>query len=418
MSVLLRTTQRIVASNAADGKLGSIELNLLLAQLVGLPLLGLKQETHSQRIWVSLNGACVLFALFWYLLFEMYDLCLNFQDVDRITQNLVLTLTHLVYFMKIVNIWYHYGGLKDIVHRLRVITRACVLSAKQMETFHKAEMEGKLVMLMYFNLVLLPGVIGIVSILLFPADFAGSRFPYTASLPNFLPPILQHLYMGLSVALLALAITTIDCLNELLMNQICMHLKVLNLAFDELYVTPDKKLRVDPYNWLLSIVKYHCELIELRQQVEHIFKLPVMMQFVSSVVIVAMTAFQVIVGDGSKSSIIMDLLLCCVLCQLFLYCWFGNEVYEQVSIFFSCLNICISVGYLIAQSKTLSTSGFGCSWHDFDGKCKKILLIFMINAERPFLFTAGGFMGLTLHSFTYIMSKSYSIVAVLRQMYS
>jgi len=56
-----------------------------------------------------------------------------------------------------------------------------------------------------------------------------------------------------------------------------------------------------------------------------------MLQFVSSVVIVAMTAFQVIVGDGSKSSVIMDLLLSCVLCQLFLYCWFGNEVYEQVN---------------------------------------------------------------------------------------
>lgn len=70
------------------------------------------------------------------------------------------------------------------------------------------------------------------------------------------------------------------------------------------------------------------------------------------------------------------------------------------------------------QSKTLSTSGFGCSWHTFDGKCKRILLIFMINTERPFLFTAGGFMGLTLPSFTYIISKSYSIVAVLRQMYS
>ncbi|KAH8302899.1 hypothetical protein KR044_011762 [Drosophila immigrans] len=398
MSKLMRATQRILPSKAAEGKLGSIELNLWLAHFVGLPLLGLKPETRNQRIWVTLNGALVHFLLFWYVIFELYDLCLNFQDLDKITQNLVLSLTHLVYWMKIVNIWYHYGGLKDIVSRLRVITRFCVLSTKQLETFLKAEMEGKIVMLMYFHLVLLPGVIGLVSILIFPADFAGSRFPYTAKMPNFLPPTVQHFYMGLSVALLALAITTIDCLNVLLMNQICMHLKVLNLAFDELHTASDQKLRVDPYKWLLSIIKYHCELIDLRQQVEYIFKLPVMLQFVSSVVIVAMTAFQVIVGDGSKSSIIMDLLLCCVLFQLFLYCWFGNEVYEQ--------------------SKTLSTSGFGCSWYDLNGICKRILLIFMINAERPFLFTAGGFMGLTLPSFTYIMSKSYSIVAVLRQMYS
>lgn len=62
--------------------------------------------------------------------------------------------------------------------------------------------------------------------------------------------------MGLSVAFSALAITTIDTLNVLLMNHICMHLKVLNLAFDELLEST-----VDPKDWLISIVKYHCELI-------------------------------------------------------------------------------------------------------------------------------------------------------------
>ncbi|KAM8709466.1 hypothetical protein ACLKA7_016297 [Drosophila subpalustris] len=398
MERLLRASQRVLPSNAAEGRIGSIELNLWLAQLVGLPLLGLKRETRLQRIWITILGAFVLFSLFCYVIFELYDLCLNWQDLDIMTQNLVLSLTHVMYWLKVFNICYHYESLKHIVQKLSAITRACVLSKKQTETFHKAEMESKLVMLMYFHLVILPGTMGLVWILLFPDDFAGVRFPYRAKLPDFMPPIVQYFYMGLSVSFLALAITTIDNLNVLLMSQICMHLKVLNLSFDELHVTPDQKLRVDPYDWLLSIVKYHCELIVLRQQVDSIFRLPVLLQFVSSVVIVAMTVFQVIVGDGSKSSVIMDLLLSCVLCQLFLYCWFGNEVHEQ--------------------SKTLSTSGFGCSWLEFDKKCKKTLLIFMINADRPFLFTAGGFMGLTLPSFTFIISKSYSIVAVLRQMYS
>ncbi|XP_030560727.1 odorant receptor 85b-like [Drosophila novamexicana] len=297
------------------------------------------------------------------------------------------------------NTCYHYGCLRDVISRLSSITRRCVLSEQQIETFQKAELKGKLANLIYFNLVLLPGAMAVVYILIAPEDFAGNRFPYRAEMPNFLPRILQSLYKGLSVALLALETSTIDYLNISLMGQICMHLKVLNLAFDELRPSNREQAKIDPYSWLVAIVKYHCELIVLRQRVERIFNLPVMLQFVSSVVIVAMTAFQVIViGDGSKSSIIMNLLLCCVLCQLFLYCYFGNEVYEQ--------------------SKTLPTSGFGCNWDELDRKCKQTLLIFMINAERPFLFTAGGFMDLTLPSFTYIISKSYSIVAVLRQMYS
>ncbi|EDV95982.1 GH15467 [Drosophila grimshawi] len=289
MEKLMRLTQHVLSSNAAEGKIGSIEMNLWLAQLVGLPLFGLKPETPLQSLIIISFGGLVQSALFCYLGLELYDLYLNWQNLDALTQNIVLSLTHAVYWLKVFNICYHYTTLKDIINKFRDITRRS------------------------------------------PDNFAGDRFPYRAAMPDFLPPVVQYLYKGLGVAVVALDITQIDYMNVSCMVQLCMHLKVINLAFDELLPTDQQKLREDPNNWLVSIVKYHCELIVLRQKVERIFNLPVMLQFVSSVVIVAMTVFQVLViGDGSTSSIIMDMLLCCVLCQLFFYCWFGNEVYEQV----------------------------------------------------------------------------------------
>lgn len=101
MNKLLRLSQRILPSNAAEGRLGSIELNLWLAQLVGLPLLGLKQETRFQKFWITLIGTFILFVLFWYVIFELYDLCLNWQDLDIMTQNLVMSLTHAAYLLKV-----------------------------------------------------------------------------------------------------------------------------------------------------------------------------------------------------------------------------------------------------------------------------------------------------------------------------
>ncbi|XP_023173203.2 odorant receptor 2a-like [Drosophila hydei] len=395
MKKLLRLVQRILPSNAAEGKLGSIELNVWLGQLVGVPLLGLKQETPLQKLCIIAVGYPIVLAVWYYVYLELYDLYLNWHDLDAMTQNLILSFTHIAFLIKFCNICYHYGTLKSILQKLSEITRRCVVSEQQMEAFQRAELKNKLANLIYFHLVLTPGLMSIVYVLIAPEEFAGNRFPYRAEMPNSLPRIVQSLYKGFSVSLLALETTSIDFLNISVMGQICMHLKVLSLAFDQLH----ERTKVDAYSWLVAIVKYHCELIVLRQQVERIFNLAVMLQFVSSVVIIAMTAFQVIViGDGSKSSNVMNLMLCCVLCQLFMYCYFGNEVYEQ--------------------SKTLSSSGFGCNWYSFDRKCKKTLLIFMINADRPFLFTAGGFMALTLSNFTYIISKSYSIVAVLRQMYS
>jgi len=103
MDKLLQASQRILPSNAAEGRLGSIELNLWLAQLVGLPLLGLKKESRLQKIAITLFGAFVQFSLFWYVIFEFYDLYLNWKDLDMLTQNLVMSLTHAVYWLKVIS---------------------------------------------------------------------------------------------------------------------------------------------------------------------------------------------------------------------------------------------------------------------------------------------------------------------------
>ncbi|XP_046868246.1 odorant receptor 85b [Drosophila willistoni] len=339
MEKLLELTHRLMPSVVSEGKIGSIELNIWLAQLMGLPLVGFKPETKLQSYRIISIGIIVLTSLFCYVILELYDLVLNWYDLDVVTQNLVMSLTHLGYWFKVSNL-----------------------------------------KLLYLFLV--------------PEDLAGQRFPYRVQMPQFIPTILQYVYMGLSIVLISCGTTTIDYVNMLFMNQICMHLKMLNMAFENL-IGDGKE---DRNRQLIAIIKYHCDLIILRQQLEQIYRLPIMYQFVSSLVIVAMTTFQAIVGDGSGSSILIDFLLSCVVAQLFLYCWYGNEVVEE--------------------SKTLSTSGFSCDWYAFDTRFKRTLLIFMINAERPFQFTAGGFMGLTLTSFGNIMSKSYSIVAVLRQVYS
>lgn len=102
MKKLLRLVQRLSPSNAADGTLGSIELDLWLAHLVGLPLLGLKQETRTQKTVFAIYGGLMQFALVCYIcIFELYDLFLNWHDLDAMTQNAVLSLTHVVYLLKV-----------------------------------------------------------------------------------------------------------------------------------------------------------------------------------------------------------------------------------------------------------------------------------------------------------------------------
>lgn len=108
MKKLLRLVQRLSPSNAADGTLGSIELDLWLAHLVGLPLLGLKQETRMQKTFFAIYGGLMQFALVCYIcIFELYDLFLNWHDLDAMTQNAVLSLTHVVYLLKVSSFKLH-----------------------------------------------------------------------------------------------------------------------------------------------------------------------------------------------------------------------------------------------------------------------------------------------------------------------
>ncbi|KAH8347112.1 hypothetical protein KR059_005318 [Drosophila kikkawai] len=416
MSRLQEVTQRIWASDVDTGKIGSLELNAWLAQLTGIPLVGLRPESRIQRLGILVRSFFILPCLFCYVCLEIYDLVLNWADVDVMTQNVLMTLTHVGYWVKVLNTFHHYEEIKEIVRQLSCLTRACVLSGRQRSTFHDVEVENKLVCLMYFCLVVFSSSTAMVMLLVVPDEMAGQRFPFRVQMPGYLPPLVQQLYMGLSVIWISCGIPTIDNMNVLLMNQICLHLKVLNMAFDVLERDKQgQRLQVDPHSWLQSIVQYHCSLIRLRQRMERVYRLPMMFQFVSSLVVVAMTVFQMLVGDGSNSSMLVYFMLSGVLCQIFLYCWFGNEVFEQVSLCYQCL--CLYRTLLILQSKTLSSSGFRCDWLQFDVRFRRCLVIFMVNADRPFLFTAGGFMGLTLTSFTNILSKSYSVVAVLRQMY-
>lgn len=65
-----------------------------------------------------------------------------------------------------LNICYHYASLKEIISKLRSITRQCVLSKKQTDAFHKSEVESKMANLIYFNLVLTPGAMGLIWIMI------------------------------------------------------------------------------------------------------------------------------------------------------------------------------------------------------------------------------------------------------------
>lgn len=63
-------------------------------------------------------------------------------------------------------------------------------------------------------------------------------------------------------------------------------------------------------------------------------------------------------------------------------------------------------------------SGYYSCWYEFEPKFRKLLVLFIQRSQKPLELTAGGFFTMSLDMFTTILSRSYSYVAVLRQMYA
>lgn len=83
-------------SNVEKGEIGSVKLNIWLAQITGVPIIGLKDESSLIKNLILLYGIFTTTVVtFIYTGFEMYDLYMNWHDLDSLTQNTCLSLTHV-----------------------------------------------------------------------------------------------------------------------------------------------------------------------------------------------------------------------------------------------------------------------------------------------------------------------------------
>ncbi|VVC98469.1 unnamed protein product [Leptidea sinapis] len=91
----------------------------------------------------------------------------------------------------------------------------------------------------------------------------------------------------------------------------------------------------------------------------------------------------------------MTLFIFCILTELFLYCYFGNE--------------------LTVESDQLAGAAYAMRWEDTSLPFRRSLLLLMLRARRPLRPAAGRVLPLSLETFLKILKSSYTFYAVLRQ---
>uniref|UniRef100_A0A310S9J6 Odorant receptor n=1 Tax=Chrysomela lapponica TaxID=153811 RepID=A0A310S9J6_CHRLA len=147
---------------------------------------------------------------------------------------------------------------------------------------------------------------------------------------------------------------------------------------------------------LVECVVHHRCVLEFAEELTSLFSYSILGQFVVSVIIICTTLFEItMVSFMSVKFFSLILYQYCMLMEIFILCYFGNEV--------------------ILESNKLTNSAYHCNWRPCSMHFKENLLFFMTRSQRVLKLYAGGFFTLSLDTFVRILKSSWSYFAVLIQ---
>nr|WCC57413.1 odorant receptor 13 [Papilio glaucus] len=151
---------------------------------------------------------------------------------------------------------------------------------------------------------------------------------------------------------------------------------------------------------LKKCIKHHDAIIRYVRMIEKAFSLSSALQFMLSAMVLCLVGINILSIENHLDHYLqimwMAIYLTCMLTEVFILCWFGNE--------------------LILKSLELQNATFDSPWLDIDQGSKMYIIIFMERCKRPLLITAGKYFSLSLSTYTKLINWSYKAFAVMRNM--
>ncbi|KAM3956753.1 odorant receptor Or1-like [Aphomia sociella] len=204
--------------------------------------------------------------------------------------------------------------------------------------------------------------------------------------------------------LVAVGNMTIDALIATVLYQCKTQLTILRLNIESLpevvrHITmanANEKYEKNLYRLFVECFMHYRKIAETMKLLQDIFGLVILIQFTVGGWILCMAAYQIVDLDFlSFEFASTTLFIICILAELFLYCYFGNEV--------------------TVESDRMVESMYATQWLGTPVRFQRSLLIMMERAKRPLRPVAGRIVPLSLDTYVTIIKSSYTFYAVLRQ---
>lgn len=273
----------------------------------------------------------VSYVVITYTICEFIDIYHNYNDLYVLTQNCCLTFLHIIGVYKVFNIMFRGQELLDIVDFLKDMSTKYAVTSKQLLELRKTEKFVKTITTLFYSLVMGTALLACLTLIMAKYEWEDRPFPFRAFFPDFIPRHFAIYLLVVGMTWSTFPALAHDCLFMGLMNYICSHLEILELSMIPL---ADKNFE-KPTDKLISCIEHHQLIIKFTYKVEKYFTYVILGQFFTSMIITGLTAFQIIVAvEVSAAQATVIAYMGCISSELFIYCWFGNQVLEKVISFY------------------------------------------------------------------------------------
>ncbi|KAG6456404.1 hypothetical protein O3G_MSEX009704 [Manduca sexta] len=337
-----------------------------------------------------------------YLIIQVVDLFLIWGDLPLMTGTAFLLFTNVAQFAKIINILSRRERIQRIIDDADAVLTS-VRDAEAKEIVRTCDRETKLQLGMYSCITLVTAV-G------WAASAEKNKLPLRAWYPydTSKSPAYELTYVH-QIGALFIAAGLNVCKDSLV--------SALNHLTSEQEAVVSARLR--------ECVVEHQAALDAARELQACFSAPTFAQFTVSLIIICVTAFQ-LVSTLFKAIFIIPTLeksnIMFILHETKVKVFFqmtGNLV-RLLSMGTYLLNMTFQVFIYCYQGNQLSSSqvagaAYSSPWYLYPVPLRRSLLIVMVRSRRVAKITAGGFTTLSLASFMAIIKASYSLFTLLQQ---
>ncbi|XP_065170242.1 odorant receptor Or1-like [Atheta coriaria] len=366
---------------------------------------------------------CVGFFFILYIVTEVINIVLSLDDLEKITEASFLFLTHFAQIIKL----YHFTTKNPRICALANSLQGPKFrarNAKQYGMLKRSIFEAQFTFYLFISMSLSTCILwGIFPLIDQSADGhmalpLSSYYPFsTDNSPTF---ELIFAYQIISTSINAATNVSMDTTVSSFMSVICGELNVLNdslvnirefalermgkravdlgLLDDSNHAKTHPELEMEMDKILIECVHQHWQILDATIEIGELFNIGVLSQFAVGTIIICITMFELtLVELFSLQFVSMVLYQGCMLVEIILYCWFGNEIILKSE------NICFSV--------------YSSDWYRNSVEYKKKMLMIMTRTQVPIRLYAGNLFTLSLVTFAAILRSSWSYFAVLRRVH-